>query len=172
MTEKNTADRTPKRKFRSSASPESRSDASKPGSSAVSPEESSGCGRLAFPFLTRRFRIDERYRAYPIHLMYYSDGTLRELLEKAGWKVETTFTIGMGLDEFFIRPEKPPKPAAPWLDGNQAVSSARPKKRFRHIIRDTFLQMGLGENLAVIASPVRLWKPFFWIGWPNGQIAP
>ncbi|MDG1894377.1 MAG: class I SAM-dependent methyltransferase [Fuerstiella sp.] len=57
--------------------------------------------RLAIPLLSRRFGVDERYRAYPIHLMYYSECTLRKMLEKAGWVVEKSFTLGLGMDEFF-----------------------------------------------------------------------
>jgi 2-polyprenyl-3-methyl-5-hydroxy-6-metoxy-1,4-benzoquinol methylase len=107
--------------------------------------------RLAFPSLSRRFGIDERYRAYPIHLMYYSDHTLRQMLEKAGWKVETTFTIGIGLDVFFVRPGLLTRQAA--ASSPTITVRPPPKRRFRHTLRDAFLSLGLGENLAAIAYP-------------------
>jgi SAM-dependent methyltransferase len=109
--------------------------------------------RLAIPFLSRRFRIDERYRAYPIHLMYYSDRTLRAMLGKAGWTVEMTFTIGLGLGEFFIYPESTHKGTT--RAGETGRVLPPPKRRLRYILRDAFLSLGIGENLAAIAYPNR-----------------
>ena len=107
--------------------------------------------RLAIPFLSRRFQIDERYRAYPIHLVYYSDRTLREMLGKVGWTVEATFTIGLGLDEFFIRRETSHKQTTRPGKSNSVLPP--PKRRLRHKLRDAFLTLGIGENLAAIAYP-------------------
>jgi SAM-dependent methyltransferase len=109
--------------------------------------------RMASPLLTRRFRVDERYRAYPIHLMYYSDRTLRRMLEKAGWTVEATFTIGMGLDEFLIRPETSYEQTARRRESDN--SGVPRNRRLRHKLRDAFLGLGMGENLGVIAYPKR-----------------
>lgn len=80
--------------------------------------------RLAIPFLSRRFQIDERHRAFPIHLMYYSDRTLRRMLAQAGWTTETTFTSGMGLDEFFIRTENPQTPTPRTRQSDRTETSA------------------------------------------------
>jgi len=56
--------------------------------------------RLAFPILSRRFGADERYRAFAIHLIYYTSATLRRLFERCGWEVKDSFTVGMGIDKF------------------------------------------------------------------------
>ena len=107
--------------------------------------------RLAIPFLSRRFRIDERFRAYPIHLMYYSEQTLREMLGRAGWTVEKTFTIGVGLEEFFVQLESSHAETGRERSEPEVVRTR--KRRLRHLLRDAFLNAGLGENLAVIAYP-------------------
>jgi SAM-dependent methyltransferase len=107
--------------------------------------------RLALPFLSRQFNIDERYRAYPIHLMYYSDRTLRGMLGKARWTVAGTFTLGMGMDEFILHSE----PGSRQASCSNVARSVRPlpRRRLRHLLRDTFLRLGLGENLAALAYP-------------------
>jgi hypothetical protein len=109
--------------------------------------------RLALPLLTRRFRVDERYRAYPIHLIYYSDRTLRGMLGKAGWVVEKTFTSGIGLNEFLVSPDTPQEQTT--RPGDSRRVAAPPKRRLRHLLRDAFLGLGAGENLSAIAYPVR-----------------
>jgi SAM-dependent methyltransferase len=104
--------------------------------------------RIARSALSSRFRVDERYRAFPIHLTYYSPSTLRKMMGKAGWSVVHTFTLGMGIDEFLIRV---PSPA-------HGVADAQPRapmrRRLRHTLRDAFLGLGMGENVAVVARPV------------------
>ena len=117
------------------------------------PNANSLRAQLAFPFLTRRLPIDERYRAYPIHLMYYSDSTLRQMLAKAGWTTEMTFTSGMGLDEYFIRAERAQDGLA--LAEKSGRVSTKPKRRLRHRLRDAYLSAGIGECLAAIAYPNR-----------------
>ncbi len=107
--------------------------------------------RLATPLLSRTCGIDERYRAFPIHLMYYTDGALRETLARSGWEVEETFTMGLGLDEFFTRPVPDPRPADRPVKA--APGRARAGRRLRHLVRDAILGMGLGENLVAIARP-------------------
>ncbi|MBX3726149.1 MAG: class I SAM-dependent methyltransferase [Xanthomonadales bacterium] len=126
------------------------------------PNASALRARLAMPWLTRRFAIDERYRAFPIHLAYYSRATLTRVLADAGWAVEHSFTVGLGLDEYFVSdPAKhPPAPSsAPAPQKDQAadaapVAGSHQRKRLRHRLRDGFLGMGWGENLAVIARPL------------------
>jgi SAM-dependent methyltransferase len=115
---------------------------------------------LAQPLLTRRFGIDERYRAFPIHLMYYSDQTLRRVVTAAGWKVEASFTLGLGLDEFFLdaragaSSDRACRAAdAPCAQGHPRASLPAGCKRVWHLLRDAFLGLGAGENLAVIARP-------------------
>lgn len=108
--------------------------------------------RLAIPLATRRFPIDERYRAFPIHLMYYDHRTLRRMLTKGGWRVNRVFTVGLGMEEFFIRTKKPLSCAASVSSGKAARPALRGRKKLRHLARDAFLRLGLGENVAVIAS--------------------
>lgn len=103
--------------------------------------------RLALPFLSRRFNVDERYRAFPLHLHYYTRQTLARMLARSGWKVVHASTMGIGLDQFFAAKEgEQPDMAKP---------SRRPepaKPRLRRVLRDLFLDHGFGENLAVIAT--------------------
>ena len=103
--------------------------------------------------MSRRFRIDERYRAYPIHLMHYSDRTLRGMSGRAGWTVEATFTLGIGLDDCFTCPATPCKPTA--HVGESGGILPPPERRLRHTLRDGFRSLGIGENLAAIAYPNR-----------------
>ncbi len=113
------------------------------------PNANSLRARLALPVLSSRLSIDERYRAFPIHLIYYNDRTLRRMLAKAGWIVEAAFTVGLGLDEFFIRSER--SSASATLSSGHKTAQPRPGRRLRHLMRDVFLNQGLGENLAMIA---------------------
>lgn len=108
--------------------------------------------RLALPLLSRHLSVDERYRAYPIHLLYYAPQTLAQQLVKAGWTVEHMFTIGFGVDELVIPRERAPEQAmqsSEELAAGRGASSSR--QRWRHTLRDRFLDACLGENLGAIA---------------------
>lgn len=107
--------------------------------------------RLASPMLSRRFGVDERYRAFPIHLMYYTGSTLRAVLERSGWEVDAMFTMGLGMDEFFTRAAG----TGQIRERANTDSDPRSKRRLRHSLRDAFLRRGLGENLAAICHPAR-----------------
>jgi SAM-dependent methyltransferase len=110
---------------------------------------------LAAPTLTRRFSVDERYRAYPIHLAYYTAQTLCQLLECCGWDVRATHTSGLGIDNFILRAPAPVKAPQP---SNTAAAApvARPMlsttQRLKRAGRDAFFSAGLGENLGVVAT--------------------
>lgn len=129
------------------------------------PNRASLRARLAWPVLSRRMRIDERHRAYPIHLVYHDVRTLTRVLADNGWKVEKSFTVGMGLDEYLVNKpardaQAAARPAARTTPPETAASPApsakkyaRSPRRFRRLVRDAYLRMGLGENLAVIARP-------------------
>ena len=116
---------------------------------------------LAAPELASRLGLDERYRAFPIHLDYYCKRTLPRLLERAGFSVDLVTTLGLGLDELFVRPEiappdvepgqpagVPPAPAAP-----AAPRISGPRQRAKSLLKKVFFERGLGENLMVIARP-------------------
>jgi len=122
--------------------------------------------KLALPVLSRNTRVDERFRAYPIHLAYYNAATLGRVLANHGWQVEATFTVGMGLDEFLIDAPasegtagglveaRPPAEKAVVPDAPRApIEAPVPPRKLRHHVRDAYLGLGLGENLAVVARP-------------------
>ncbi len=126
------------------------------------PNQDSLRAQLALPILSSKTRVDERFRAYPIHLAYYNARTLAQVLANHGWKVDATFTVGMGLDEYLIRDAETHQEhgsaavATPAPSGQQAAQTpATPpsQRKFRHRIRDAYLGHGLGENLAVVARP-------------------
>jgi hypothetical protein len=85
--------------------------------------------------------------------MYYSDSTLRQVLVKAGWTVEATFTIGIGLDEFLVQSETSQRETNG--SGEPRRIPSAPQRRLRHFVRDAFLGLGIGENLGAIAYPAR-----------------
>lgn len=109
--------------------------------------------RASLPALSQKAGFDERYRAFPIHLMYYTADTLRRMLEKSGWTVEGSFTLGLGLDELFLKPDLPNENENRATERQAVKRAAAPKRRLRHALRDAFLEAGLGENLAVVARP-------------------
>jgi hypothetical protein len=84
--------------------------------------------------------------------MYYSHRTLEKMLVSAGWTVEAIITIGLGIDEFVLRAQKPRSEQIRQAHTTQRTPSRR---RIRHTFRDAFLALGLGENLAAIAYPSR-----------------
>ena len=65
------------------------------------PDRRSLRARPALPARSRRLRVDERFRAYPIHLPCYNVRTLPWVLAAhCGWTVEASLTLGMSLDEY------------------------------------------------------------------------
>jgi 2-polyprenyl-3-methyl-5-hydroxy-6-metoxy-1,4-benzoquinol methylase len=102
--------------------------------------------RLSLPILSRYFNIDERHRAFPIHLFYYTARTLVQTLEKSGFRVTATETFGLG--EFVhLR-----------SSGNNGKRSAttnttvRKKRVVRQSLKKSFFRAGLGENLLAVAQ--------------------
>jgi SAM-dependent methyltransferase len=107
--------------------------------------------RLATNFVrSRSTRVDERYRAFPIHLMYYTRSALFRVMELAGYDVTKSFTTGMGLDEFFIRAPVPGK------SGSLKTERQRRRSYIKSFVRDSFLKAGFGENLILVAQPSSL----------------
>ena len=106
--------------------------------------------RLSLPLFSRRLGFDERYRAFPIHLCYFGQRTLRRLLESQGFRVERMLTSGLGIEELLARPDQRGQESP----GGAAGNSARPKGGLiRRLVKGAILGRGLGENLAAICSP-------------------
>jgi SAM-dependent methyltransferase len=63
--------------------------------------------RLSPPMLSRHAGLDERYRAFPIHLLYFSPKALDVLLDRSGFQLQSLTTHGFGLDELLFRENEP-----------------------------------------------------------------
>jgi SAM-dependent methyltransferase len=107
---------------------------------------------LSAPLLSARLGLDERYRAFPIHLTYWTARSLRGLLARHGWRIERQTTQGLGIDEL-KQDRYRPDPARAADSRGPAGAAPRPGRRFRKWVRDLFLGTGLGENLSVVCRP-------------------
>jgi SAM-dependent methyltransferase len=109
--------------------------------------------RLSLPALSRHAGLDERYRAFPIHLSYFGPRALRTLLERAGYRLERLNSHGFGLDELFYAEETPndayrAAPVARGLRGARASAALRP---FKTRIKRALYSRLLGESLFAVA---------------------
>jgi 2-polyprenyl-3-methyl-5-hydroxy-6-metoxy-1,4-benzoquinol methylase len=113
---------------------------------------------LSLPWLSQHCGFDERYRAFPIHLSYFSAATLRAMLERQSFRVLRLTTTGWGLEEILYRDTTPPErrsdpaPAAPV----SAPASSRPAgftQRLKGAIKPLFFDRLLGDNLVAVAAP-------------------
>lgn len=122
---------------------------------------------LSHPWLSRYAGFDERYRAFPIHLSYFSPRTLREVMDKHGFDVERIETWGFGIEELLREPEADPREAA--VERELAPKRAREaglitwalragKPFAKAVLRRLILDAGLGENIVVVARASRRWK--------------
>lgn len=105
--------------------------------------------RLALPALSQRFQVDERHRAFPIHLFYYTPRTLSRILEKNDFRVTAVETFGFGMDEFIHR--GPANGAA--KVGGATAAGVKTESGFKQVLKKRFFNAGLGENLLVGANP-------------------
>lgn len=106
--------------------------------------------RIAAPILCRWAALDERYRAFPIHLFYYSEPSLCAMLENHGMSVVGHTTRGVGLDELVFHEEHEPPPPM--------TSTAAPKPRgvgAKQLAKSVLYGATLGENLVVAAGATR-----------------
>jgi 2-polyprenyl-3-methyl-5-hydroxy-6-metoxy-1,4-benzoquinol methylase len=117
--------------------------------------------RLSHPLLTRHAGFDERYRAFPIHLSYFTPETLTRLLEKHGFQVSMTSTCGMSIEEIIMRPEQTNAPTsqsispAPTSSATSRRSSA-PVRAVKNAAKALIYGSKLGENVVLIArAPLR-----------------
>lgn len=112
--------------------------------------------RLAAPELSRRTRVDERYRAFPIHLYYFNDRTLPELLRQEGFRVVGVETFGMGLDEYVVRMPAPRANGAAAerrSNGAGAGLLQRARQAAKQAIKESLYGLDLGENILVTSAP-------------------
>ncbi len=103
--------------------------------------------RLSFRFLSRHCNVDERHRAFPIHLFYFTPRTLSQTLEKSGFGVAALETFGLGMDEFINRPET-------GCNDGMKKATGRKNRALREIVKRWFFGSGLGENLLAVSQPV------------------
>ncbi len=112
--------------------------------------------RLAHPLLVRHAGLEERYRAFPIHLAYFDPSTLAALLARRGFTVERTSTYGLGLDRLFAEPEDelddtsrtPRAPSSP----EPRRRPPSPARRAKDLVLALLHRLELGEHVVVIAS--------------------
>lgn len=106
---------------------------------------------LSHPALTAWLGFDERYRAFPIHLSYFTARTLLRLLEQHGFTAERVTTVGLGLDELFVH-HNDDKREGSKSPRNRAPSVRNAMRRFViDTFKKTFFGWSMGENLLVIA---------------------
>jgi SAM-dependent methyltransferase len=115
--------------------------------------------RLSHPLLSRYANFDERYRAFPIHLSYFSQRTLGRLLETNRFEIEKSVSWAFGIEELLREPASAPRDAA--RDDGEPTSEARTsrlrslmapiKPVAKAILTRLILEPGLGENLMVVA---------------------
>ena len=113
--------------------------------------------RLSHPLLSRRFHFDERYRAYPIHLSYFSHKTLPRFLKRHGLTVDGVVTTGFGIEELLSRSDEETAAAAMAQSQASGKSQASPRqaplpvKLGKSAIKKMFFGMLLGENVIAVA---------------------
>lgn len=107
--------------------------------------------RLSTALLSRYFDVDERHRAFPIHLFYFSPSTLTSTLQKAGFHVTAVETFGLGVEELFLSRQRNSARNVPRHPLPQPPSK---RSRFRQIAKKAFFGAKLGENLLAVAQPL------------------
>lgn len=112
------------------------------------PNAASLRARLALPVLSRHLSADERYRAFPIHLSYFSGANLARLVESFGFTSRALETYGLGIDEFFFNPDSEHVAYA----GFKPKSRSRLLRPVRAAIKRALYGLRLGENVLIIAE--------------------
>ena len=120
------------------------------------PNVRSARARLSVPALSRWCGFDERHRAFPIHLWYFTPSTLARLLQHSGFQPLVVTTTGIGLEEL-IRCEPRNNDAFPNHNSSREIANRSRQSSFlrrtKKITKSAFYRMGLGENLLVAARP-------------------
>jgi 2-polyprenyl-3-methyl-5-hydroxy-6-metoxy-1,4-benzoquinol methylase len=114
--------------------------------------------KLSSPVLSRHFKVDERYRAFPTHLFYYTAETLTRTLEKKGFRVVAVETFGLGMEAFFNRNGGPGGGAQRGSNGAKSgetkTANTTGAGGFRQIVKNRLFGAGLGESLLAVACPI------------------
>lgn len=114
------------------------------------PNVNSARARIADSPLQRVLALNAvRYQAFPLHLHYFSARSLTLLLERGGFRVFQTLTVGLGVDELFTRPTR---------NGDGPPTSGNRKRRRSSTWLRTLVKRGvsaakLGEHLIMLCSP-------------------
>jgi SAM-dependent methyltransferase len=111
--------------------------------------------RMAHPTLAKRRKVDERFRAYPIHLSYFSMGPMERLLSKHGYEIVRRYNYGVGLDELLLRPGAATEVRSAPRKARKASAriglTGTITRSAKQAIKRTLWRFELGENLAVAA---------------------
>ncbi len=99
------------------------------------------------PHWASRFGIDERYRAFPIHLYYFTPKTLARLLDSEGFDVQIE-TYGLGVDELIVR-----GPTARNGNGNGNGHAKSRPAAWKGLVKRVLFGAELGENILAMATP-------------------
>jgi 2-polyprenyl-3-methyl-5-hydroxy-6-metoxy-1,4-benzoquinol methylase len=106
---------------------------------------------LSAPLATSWFGFDERYRAFPIHLSYFTTHTLLRLLRQHDFVAERVTTAGLGIDAL-IRDREEDEASG---TSSRRKRAPRTRDTFHRVAVDAFKKAffgwGMGENLLVIA---------------------
>ncbi len=125
------------------------------------PNRASLRARLS-PAVVTRLGADERHRAFPIHLSYFSPETLRQALAVSGFEVAAMTTAGLGVNALWPRWAPRPGGAATEETAASASASVTPatkgsssgiRTRLRAAAKRRYFDALLGENLIAIARP-------------------
>ena len=107
--------------------------------------------RLSLPWLSRKLGLDERHRAFPIHLWYFEPNTLSRLMAECGFEVTAIETHGLGVDELFYRPETASAEGSQRLPQRTRIARKLIAKPIREAIKRFVYGRALGENVLAVA---------------------
>lgn len=113
------------------------------------------------PALVTRLGADERHRAFPIHLSYFTPETLRQALGVSGFVVAAMTTTGLGVNALWPRwmptreggAKSAKESAAPRAVGASSSGVSGIRTRLRAEAKRRYFDALLGENLIAIARP-------------------
>lgn len=110
--------------------------------------------RLSHPTLIRWARFDERYRAFPIHLSYFTPRTLARMVERSGLEVVRVETWGFGVEELRVvtQAEVTHQPRRQEQEQRHGPRTrGRGRKLAKAVMSALILDRGLGENVVMVA---------------------